>query len=729
MDFSYIDFETRSEVDLLKSNASVYARHPSTIILCAVIKRNGKKMGFTNFAKQRESILKFIEGSILVAHNAQFEELLWEFYLRRRLGYPQMPPSAWKCTMAKVLAHGLPRSLEKAGDALNLIVVKDMAGKKHMLQMCKPDGSNKPEDIKRLVEYCAQDVDVTEEIDKLIPDLSPDEQRVWELDQEINFRGVKIDLPLVNHIQSILAVEKEELLVQFREATNGVVDSPTLRQQFKDWLEAGGLVLPDLTSSTMEDVKVEVLPINVRNAIEIRKTLSKTSNAKYERITKEVDTDGRMRCNLIYHAAHPGRWGGTGAQLQNLPRPRLEEKTEKGQKPVLNPEVAIASIDRANMMWPILWGSCAETAKSLVRSVIIPEKGKVLIGADFSGIEARVTPWLAGQEETLDIFRLFDAGRGPDIYCYQASSIYGRLISKADVDERQTGKGAVLAFGYQGGIAALYKISQGSGIDLAPVANSIWLGASASERHAAETAYATYERSSLKSGSDYYGKREGLVADIIKQRWRAANPKIVAFWTEVNAKAIEAVQNHPIRIVHGPNNSIHWYCSGQFLYCQLPSGRRLAYYKPRVEMVRNKFGTDKMTLTYLTLDAKTKQLVRRSSYGGLLTENLVQAISRDIMVEAMFNVTYSEVKPTMHDHVSMQKLHAAELMEGIIENANKVIKNNDISIVLTVHDELLLECETTVEIDRVTQLMTRPLPWAKNLPLAVNAWKGRRYGK
>jgi DNA polymerase len=269
MDFSYIDFETRSEVDLLKSNASVYARHPSTIILCAVIKRNGKKMGFTNFVKQRESILKFIEGSILVAHNAQFEELLWEFYLHRRLGYPQMPPSAWKCTMAKVLAHGLPRSLEKAGDALNLITVKDMAGKKHMLQMCKPNGSNKPEDIKRLVEYCAQDVDVTEEIDKLIPDLAPDEQRVWELDQEINFRGVKIDLPLVNHIQSILEVEKEELLVQFREATNGAVDSPTLRQQFKDWLEGNGLVLPDLTAKTVDNIVFDGVPDSVKHAVGI----------------------------------------------------------------------------------------------------------------------------------------------------------------------------------------------------------------------------------------------------------------------------------------------------------------------------------------------------------------------------------------------------------------------------------------------------------------------------
>lgn len=682
MDFSYIDFETRSEVDLLKSNASVYARHPSTIILCAVIKRNGKKMGFTNFAKQRESILKFIEGSILVAHNAQFEELLWEFYLHRRLGYPQMPPNAWKCTMAKVLAHGLPRSLEKAGDALNLIIVKDMAGKKHMLQMCKPNGSNKPEDMKRLVEYCAQDVDVTEEIDKLIPDLSPDEQRVWELDQEINFRGVKIDLPLVNHIQSILEVEKEELLVQFREATNGVVDSPTLRQQFKDWLSGNGLDLPDLTAKTVDGIDLGALGGNLRNAVEIRKTLSKTSNAKYDRITNEVDRDGRMRCNLIYHAASTGRWGGTGAQLQNLPRPRI------------NVDLALTYLDRADFMWPEVFGSCADAAKSLVRSTITPEKGKVLIGADFSGIEARVTPWLAGQEETLDIFRLFDAGRGPDIYCYQASSIYGRPITKADIDERQTGKGAVLAFGYQGGIAALHKISQGSGIDLAPVANSIWANASANERHNAETAYATYERSSLKSGSDYYGKREGLVADIIKQRWRAANGKIVSFWTEVNAKAIEAVQNHPVRISHGPNNSIHWYCSGQFLYCQLPSGRRLAYYKPRVEMVRNKFGTDKMTLTYLTLDAKTKQLVRRPSYGGLLTENLVQAISRDIMVSAMFNV-----------------------------------KNDNIDIVLTVHDELLLECETTVEIDRVTQLMTRPLHWAKNLPLAVNAWRGKRYGK
>lgn len=675
---AYIDVETRSEVDLMNSNASVYARHPSTKILCAVVKLNGVTKAFTNFEKQREAFLAFIGDHVTVAHNALFEQLLWQHYLVERLGYPSRPPSKWRCTMAKVLAHGLPRSLEKGGDALGLIHVKNMAGKKHMLQMCKPDGSNDPAEISKLVNYCAEDVYPTEEIDDLLPDLSDEEQLVWELDQEINLRGVNIDLSLVNHIKSILEIEEETLLEEFKIAVNSEVGAPSQRQVFKDWLEANGLPLPDLTAGTVAKIDLATLKPNVADAVKIRQVLSKTSNAKYDRITNEIDNDGRLRCNLIYHAASTGRWGGTGTQLQNLPRPRLDVT------------LALTYLPLANMMWPAIWESCADVAKSMIRGMIIPSKGKALIGADFAGIEARVTPWLAGQTETLEVFR-----RGEDIYCYQASLLFGYPINKEDhPDQRQVGKGEVLAFGYQGGIAALYKICALAGISIEPVVNLIWASATVEEKQDAEFAYNSYLRDARKKDLEHYDRRTGLVADIIKQRWRAANPKIAEFWTEVNAKAIEAVQSPGTIIKHGPNDSIHWYVEGQFLYCKLPSGRRLAYFKPRVEMVKNKFGTEKLTLTYLSVDAKTKQLVRRASYGGLLTENLVQAISRDIMVLAMFNV-----------------------------------KNDGLDIVLTVHDEVVLECEPTIETDRVEELMTRPLVWAPDLPLAVSAWKGYRYGK
>jgi len=675
-DSSYIDFETRSAVDLLNSNASVYARHESTSILCCVIKRNGVSKAFTDFLKQKEALLKFIEGSILVAHNAMFEQLLWKHVLVARYGYPEMPPNQWRDTMAKLLSHGLPRSLEKGGDSLNLLVTKDMAGKKHMLKMCKPDGSNSLEDIMKLVEYCAQDNHTAEAIDLALPDLSPEEQAVWELDQEINMRGVQIDIPLIKTIVSILDKEKEELLVKFNEATNGEVDSPTKRQALKDWLQNNGLDLPDLTAGTLAKLDTSNEMESIQSAISIRQTLSKSSTAKYERILNEVDSDGRMRCNLIYHAASTGRWGGTGAQLQNLPRPKLDALKEIGR------------IQAAEILWTALYGSCAEASKSLIRSVLIPGKGKKFIGGDFSGIEARVLAWIAGEKGKLDVF-----AKGDDIYCHAATGIYGREITKSDVDARQTGKGAELGFGYQGGIAALYKICALAGISIESVAPLILSSATNEELDKAEFSYTSYEKQAKKSGIEYWSNNIGMAADIIKQRWRKSNSKIVQFWQDVEAAAGIAVRDGKI-ICCGINDSVSWYIEGEFLYCQLPSGRRLAYYKPRVDRKANKFGTEKETLSYLTLDSKTKTLVRRDAYGGLLTENIVQAISRDIMVCAMINC-----------------------------------RDADHDLVLTVHDELLLEVEPDIKKEEIEALMIKSISWCSDLPLAVSLWAGGRYGK
>lgn len=691
-DSSYIDFETRSAVDLLNSNSSVYARHESTSILCCVIKRNGISKAFTDFLKQKEALLKFIEGSILVAHNAMFEQLLWKHVLVACYGYPEMPPNQWRDTMAKLLSHGLPRSLEKGGDALNLLITKDMAGKKHMLKMCKPDGPNTTEDMIKLIEYCAQDNHTAEAIDLALPDLSPEEQEVWELDQEINMRGVQIDTNLIKTIVSILDKEKEELLVKFNEATNGEVDSPTKRQALKDWLQNNGLDLPDLTAGTLAKLDTSNEMESIQSAISIRQALSKSSTAKYKRILNEVDIDGRMRCNLIYHAASTGRWGGTDAQLQNLPRPKLDVLKE------------IERIKAAERLWPALYGSCAEASKSLIRSVLIPRKGKKFIGGDFSGIEARVLAWIAGQTDSILSIR-----NGENPYCRAATGIYGRLISKANLDEYQTGKGAVLAFGYQGGIAALFKICALAGISIKAVTNILLSSATNEELDKAEFSYTSYSKpfknegfiddgTRYKVGTDYWPKNIGMAADIIKQRWRKANPKIVEFWGNINVEAIEAVKKGEATINNFPNpirpKELSWFVKGEFLYCRLPSGRKLAYYKPRVEEIVNKFGTKKETLTYLALDAKTKTLVRRAAYGGLLTENIVQAISRDIMVCAMLNCRDAE-----HD------------------------------LVLTVHDELLLEVEPNVEKEEIEALMIKPISWCPDLPLAVGLTEGCRYGK
>lgn len=676
-DSAYIDFETRSAVDLKVRGASVYAQDPSTSILCCVIKRDGVSKAFTDFARQKNALLEFIEGATLVAHNALFEQLLWKYILVKEYGYPSKPPRSWRDTMAKLLSHGLPRSLEKGADALNLLVKKDMAGKKLMLKMCQFGYNHTDAELRQLIEYCAQDNHTAEAIDLALPDLSVGEQRLWELDQEINLRGIKVDVKLIDTIIDILGQEKEELLVEFNEATCNEVSSPTKRQSLKDWLSRNGLDLPDLTSGTLAKVDLSNSDGNIRDAVRIRQTLSKSSTAKYKTILNQVDNDGRMRGNLIFHAASTGRWGGTGAQLQNLPRPRLDAIKEIAR---LRRNKAVAG-----WFWTVEYGSCNDAAKSLIRATLIPKEGKKFIWGDFSGIEARVLAWVAGEELSLEVFR-----RGEDAYCYSASSIYGRKITKEDKDERKTGKGATLAFGYQGGIAALFKISTASGISLAPVSDFIWDSATGEEREKAEKSYALYVTQAAKSGLEYYAKKEGLAADIIKQRWRMANRNIVSFWSKVNDAAMEAVLTGKT-VICGP---VYWHVEGMFLYCMLPGRRRLAYYKPMVSKVVNKFGTEKQTLTYLTLDSKTNTLVRRPTYGGLLTENIVQAISRDIMATAMINC----------------------------ENAGH-------KIVLTVHDELLIEADLSTEKKEIEAIMTKPIHWCNELPLAAGLFEGDRYGK
>lgn len=358
----YFDFETASELDITEVNASVYFRHSSTSILCGVFKKGTEYLIVTDFEAQKQEVINFCRGCLFVAHNSGFEYYGWMHILANRHGYPIPPLNRWRCCMAKLLAHGLPRSLEKGAEALDLILKKDMGGHSHMLKMCKINGPRDAENMRILISYCKQDVNVTEQIDLFLPDLSPEEQEVWEFDQEINDLGVQIDIDLVDKIITILEREKELLLNEFTRIipSNSELTSPTQREKFLEYLRSYGVDAPDATAPTMVSLlNSNKLPANIRRVIEIRQVVMKTSNAKWYKIKATTEDDGRLRCNLIYHAASTGRWGGQGAQLQNLPRPKVNAKW------------AIETLDDALNVWPLIYGSCAEVASSLVRSAII----------------------------------------------------------------------------------------------------------------------------------------------------------------------------------------------------------------------------------------------------------------------------------------------------------------------------------------------------------------------
>lgn len=674
----YVDFETASEVDLFKANASVYSRHKSTEVLCAVFKtEDGQAIRSANLVKDRPLIEYFIQNKLLVAHNAIFEELIWQNILVKRLGYKPRPISSWRCTKAKGQAHGLPGSLEKMAEALDLLQQKDMAGKKHMLKMCKPDGPRDSESLQKLLAYCEQDVNTTIAIDKALPDLSPFEQQVWELDQEINLRGIKADRKLIQEVIGLVDYEQKTLLKRFEILVSGKVSSPKSSVGLRKFLQAKDF---DINAVDAKEVKkllaINDLPKDIREILEIRKITAKSSTAKYRKILDSLDEDDRLRETLVYHGAGTGRWTGQGAQLQNLPRPM------KG----FDPEYAISTLGTADISWPSEYGSCNNAASSLVRSSFISPKGRCLIGGDYAGIEARITPWIAGQESTLDIFR-----RSEDIYLKEASNIYGRDITSEDEEERQVGKCAVLGLGYQGGIAAFYKMCIIYNVSLEPIAAQILRSAHPFELEKAEFVYDGYKREAIKNESEHFGREEGICADIIKQRWRANNPKIVEFWGVINHAAIEAVKGLPQ--TYGRVSFIK-NIGSKFLYCILPSGRKMAYYKPKVESLTNKFGVTKETLTYEGFDPTIKQYYRERTYGGKLTENIVQAIARDVMVEGMFNV-----------------------------------KSYGLDLVLTVHDELLSEGNEQTNLEEVKECFIRSIKWAPGLPLDAKVWLGKRYRK
>jgi len=670
---TYVDFETSSEIDLIKCGAARYSEDESTEILCAVfIKEDGSE----KIWKKGDPVPQANPNNIYVAHNAFFEQTMW------RNVWGNCPPK-WKCTAAKGCAHALPASLEKLAEALNLLQVKDMEGCRHMLKMCKPNGPRDEKSILRLIKYCRQDVLTTIGIDKALPDLSPEEQEVWELDQEINFRGVGIDFELVQNLKGLLEYEKERLESEFQTLVSGKVVSPRASVALRAWIsESLGMELDSVDKKTLSNLGN--LPEDVNKVVSIRKILSKSSTAKLQKMLGSLGRDGRIRENLLYHGASTGRWTGRGVQLQNLPRPKIDA------------EEALETLDIADVVWPEKYGSITETASSLLRSCLVPKKGKVFIGGDYAGIEARILPWIARDEKALDIFR-----ENRDVYCESASTIYGRAITKEDKTERQVGKCAVLGLGYQGGIAAFKKMCDIYAVSLEPVSNYILDSATAQEKDSASFVYGGYRREAEKNQTEFLNETEGMTADIIKQRWRKANMRIVAFWDNIQNQMERAIQGTLSGSSFYPNLSLG--LRNQFLSIVLPSGRHMKYFQPRVEMKVNKFGIEKRSISYAAVDPITKQLSREYTYGGKITENIVQAIARDIMVEGMKNV----------------KNHGGEL-------------------VLTVHDELLCEYEEgarrtyeerVADLEEVRQCFLKMPSWAKGLPLDAECWTGMRYQK
>lgn len=684
-----IDYETFSECDLKDCGAVVYAQHPSTEILCMSWRlphMTGAKIWVPGREPFPQEILDHIAaGGVIEAHNAGFERAIWKYVLMpwKNLPDPKQDipwPGRWKDTMATCAYRALPLDLEDVGNVLNLTTKKDRRGKDLIRILCKPQKPTKkrperrrrdPELLEELYAYCIRDTDTEWELGERIGDLPFDEYRIWVLDQKINNRGVYVDTDAIHAALNIVEIVENRLEKRLAQLTCDRVTGGSEVAAIKDWLMDRGYGVSDLTADTVERMlddknRPHKLPDDVREVLKIRQTLSKASTKKLFKYLYTITANGRIQYLLQYHGASTGRWAGRGVQPQNFPRGEefiLAFATGEADEEGMN--LLIEHIKRADPdILILIYGDAMEAIASSLRGMIVAEPGNRLYVSDFSAIEARVTAWLFGEEWKLDAFIAVDEGKGykgsADMYLAAGSMVFGYpcLTKKSHPKERQVGKMCELAFGYQGGVGAWRKFDP------------------------------------RQPGDEGYVEDEQV--NEYKQGWRDAHPCIVAGWWGLENAAIQAVLTGKPQYYAKVTYETVTDAAGFWLTCILPNGRRLWYYKPEVEEWEDQYGRKRQTLSYEGKDNKRGgSWGRIETYGGSLTENVVQAISRDLMVEAMIRV------------------------EAV-----------GYTIILTVHDEIIAEVPldfgSAEEFDR---LMTVVPIWAEGCPIHASGWTGIRYHK
>lgn len=608
----HADFETRSAVDIKKSGADVYARHPSTDFLCLGYQFDD---GPRTFIKRNAPLPKEVRdhiicGGRIVGHNVPFELAIWNHVCVHKYAWPCIDLEQAECTMAMAYAMGLPGSLEKAAAAMGITEQKDLAGSRVMQQLSRPreilpDGTiiwweetDVPEKFEILYKYCLQDVAVEHELYTRLLKLSDRERQIWLMDQRINQRGIQIDLENAARAMKIVDSEKKRLDEAMRKVTKDQVVSCSAVKQLTDWVNNQGITLESVAKADLTAALEKEIPEDVRAALSYRQEAAKSSTAKLEAMRLRACTDGRVRGIHQYHGAGTGRWAGRGIQTQNFPRPQIVETEQVEEIFECIKKGSPREID-------MFYGPPMTIISDLLRSFIVAAPGKKFIAGDFSSIESRVLAWLAGGEKKLQIFRTHGK-----IYEHEAAGIYRIHMDDVDEDQRQTGKVAELSLGFQGGKGAFQQMAKNY---------------------------------SLKVSDEF--------AEQIKNTWRANNPEIVQYWYALESAAIAAVQNPGRKFKAGAKGrEVTYLKNGSFLFCQLPSGRAICYPYPKVEQIVTPWGAAKEGLTYMSEDALTHKWERQKAYGGLLCENNAQGVARDILADAMIRLENNNYLIAMHIH-------------------------------------------------------------------------------
>lgn len=656
-----IDLETFSDVDLAKCGLYKYAESPNFEILLFGYAVDGGEVHVVDLAQGEqipEDVLSALTDDSVIkwGFNVAFERVCLSRYLSDR-GISLDPfhdnhtlsqecarflnPESWRCSMIWAATLGLPLSLKGVGAVLKLDDQKMDEGKaliKYFSVPCAPTKSNggrtrnmpsdDPEKWSVFKAYNKRDVEVEMAIQHRLTNY-PVPDSVWKeyhIDQEINDRGVRLDMDLVKEAIEMDTRSRKELTAAMKKITD--LDNPNSVQQMKQWLSDNGLETDSLGKKVVAEL-IKTAPPELQNVLELRQQLAKSSVKKYQTMERAVCDDGRARGMFMFYGANrTGRWAGRLIQLQNLPQNHLPDLA--GARAL----VKSGDFDAVKL----LYEDVPDTLSQLIRTAFIPKDGTQFYVSDFSAIEARVIAWYAGEMWRQKVFE-----NGGDIYCASASHMFHVPVEKHGVNGhlRQKGKIAELALGYGGSVGALKAM-----------------------------------------GAIEMGLSEDELPPLV-DAWRQTNPNIVNFWWDVDRAVMEAV-----KYKHSTSNyGLTFSCRSGMLFITLPSGRNLAYVKPKVGT--NKFGGE--CITYEGIGS-TKKWERLDSYGPKFVENIVQATSRDILCYAMKTLRCC-------------------------------------SIVMHIHDELVIEADPRVSLDALCEQMGRTPPWAKGLKLRADGYTTPFYKK
>lgn len=718
----HLDIETFSECDLKEAGLYKYAEHPSTelTVVCYAFDDGPVHVWLPydqwdlsdSIAQGIRASKEYDQGApiyygtqcptdlrdavhnlTLGAHNAQYERVVLNGTAGDKVRFPNISIDQTHCTMAKCRAHGLPGSLEDAAKALGSYP-KMATGRNVMLKFAKPrrkeaeprwTPTNAPADYVDLVRYCIDDVKAERDIDLKVPDLSADEVEVYRMDQRMNDRGTLHDHENREHAQYLVDAYRKELsdqcvaMTRSEKYPEGL--QPSQREKISGWVRENGWPrLTDMQADTVHRLTMnEDVPDNCRTMLKIYSTYGMKAVAKFDVMENMACADGRLRGMFQYHGAGTGRWSSMGVQLQNLMRPVIDDAN--GAIPLLKHRTLkyLRAFYEADPM---------KVLASTIRGMLVAEDGREFVALDYSGIEARIVAWIAGEMWKLNAFNLQDRKEGPDNYVLAYSRVFQIPVAQVTKAMRQLGKVIDLSMGFEGGVGALITMAAAGGVDI----NAL---AAAADGHMHEEALRSAQWMWDEGHLSGHGlpKETVILLCAITRAWRLSHPATAdsraGVWKQLKDAAMEAVEN-PGRGYTIDTKLVTFFVEGDWLYLRLPSGRRMAYYKPTVE------GEGRMrTLYYRGVDTETRRWMKTATYGGKLMQNVAEGIGRDLLVNGM-----------------------------------QQLEKRDVPMVMSIHDEAVGE-QIVGNLDMqgaMDAFLTRP-SWAAGLPLAAEGFIEKRYRK